>query len=101
MNDPVAGCFRFAKIEHGGMVARCRVWHEPGGGFAFVFLEANPGPGSWDAPSFALLCVQSQDIPYKASQDITYSYWLGRGIQRSTMVERWIAKSISRTKVEQ
>ena len=22
MNDPVANCFRFAKIEHGGMVAR-------------------------------------------------------------------------------
>ena len=24
MNDPVANCFRFAKIEHGGMVARAQ-----------------------------------------------------------------------------
>ena len=59
--------------------------------------------GGWHGqlPTVTYVLVQSQDIPYKASQDITYSYWLGRGIQRSTMVERWIAKSISRTKVEQ
>jgi hypothetical protein len=32
MHDPVAGCFRFAKIEHGGMVARGSITPQENGG---------------------------------------------------------------------
>jgi len=54
-------------------------------------------------PHFSRLVVQSQDIPYKVSRDIPYtlSSSLGSGIQRSTMVERWSVRSISRLRVVQ
>jgi hypothetical protein len=40
---------------------------------------------------------------YRLSRDILYSFGsvIGGVIQRSTMVDRWIVRSISRNKVEQ
>jgi len=54
-------------------------------------------------PTQAWFCVQSHDMVYKVSRDILYSVgWEDSSCnQRSTIVERWLARSSSRTKVWQ
>jgi len=49
------------------------------------------------------LCVQSPDILYTLSLDILYTFAAGAaaGIQRSTIVERWVPGSSSRTMLVQ
>lgn len=56
-----------------------------------------------ESPHSSQRSVQSQDMPYKVSQDIPYSLRssFDLGIQRLTRVERWIPRSISRIMVVQ